>query len=95
MKRALLLSAIALFAVGCTTRPIGGATGWKLYGAAGPQGVADPAAIAGQQGPMGPMGVGGAMGVQGETSIQPAAGPRLTENFRSLNRPVEVLAVRR
>ena len=96
MKRALLLSAIALFAVGCSARPIGGETGWKIYGAAGPQGVAGPvgptgpagpAGVAGRRGPAGPMGDAGAtgmqgvVGAQGESGPQPAASPRLT-SFR-------------
>jgi hypothetical protein len=64
MKRALMLSVIALFAIGCSARPIGGDTGWKIAGPAGPQGVAGPA------GPMGPMGPAGGPGMPG------VAGPR-------------------
>ena len=84
MKRALLLSVIALFAVGCTARPIGGETGWKLYGPAGPAGVAGPAGapgpagpagVAGPQGPAGPM---GAAGVAGAAGAPGAAGMRWT-----------------
>ena len=41
MRRALMFGVLALFAVGCSTRPMGGDTGWKVYGPAGPQGVAD------------------------------------------------------
>jgi peptidoglycan-associated lipoprotein len=79
MKRALLLSVIALFAVGCSARPIGGATGWKIYGPAGPQGVAGPAGpmgpmgpagVAGVQGPAGPMGDAGVAGAQGATGMK-------------------------
>lgn len=83
MKRALLLSAIALFAVGCSTRPIGGDTGWKVYGPAGSQGVAGPAGpsgpagpagVAGAQGPTGAMGDAGAGGAQGMTGAQGSPG---------------------
>ncbi len=79
MKRALLFSAIALFAVGCSARPIGGETGWKVYGPAGPQGVAGPAGptgpagpagVAGVQGPAGPMGDAGVAGAQGATGLR-------------------------
>jgi len=71
MKRALLLSVIALFAVGCSARPIGGETGWKIYGPAGPQGVAGPA---GPQGPMGPAGGPGMAGLQGPAGPMGDAG---------------------
>ena len=30
MKRALLFGVLALFAVGCSARPMGGETGWKV-----------------------------------------------------------------
>ena len=40
MKRALMFGVLALFAVGCSSRPMGGDTGWKVYGPAGPEGVA-------------------------------------------------------
>lgn len=68
MKRALLLSVIALFAVGCSARPIGGETGWKISGPAGPQGVAGPA------GPAGPMGAAGGPGIQGPAGPMGNAG---------------------
>jgi outer membrane protein OmpA-like peptidoglycan-associated protein len=71
MKRALLLSVIALFAVGCSARPIGGETGWKILGPAGPQGVAGPA---GPQGPMGPAGGPGVAGAQGPVGPMGDAG---------------------
>jgi outer membrane protein OmpA-like peptidoglycan-associated protein len=87
MKRALLLlSVTALFAVGCTARPIGGDTGWKVYGPSGTQGVAGPAGptgpagpsgVAGRQGPAGPAGdtgAGGAQGSQGMTGAQGSQG---------------------
>ena len=73
MKRALLLSAIALFAVGCSARPIGGETGWKIYGPPGPQGVAGPAGPAGPMGPAGPAGPQGPVGLVGDAG--PAGAP--------------------
>lgn len=36
MKRALLFAVVALFAMGCSARPMGGDTGWKVYGPTGP-----------------------------------------------------------
>ncbi len=72
MKRGLLFAVIALFAVGCSARPIGGDTGWKIYGPAGPQGMVGPAGPAGPAGPQGPAGVAGAEGSMG---IQGASGP--------------------
>ncbi|SRR5712692_2105631 len=51
MKRGLFFAVIALFAIGCTARPMGGDTGWKIYGPPGPSG---PAGMAGVQGPAGP-----------------------------------------
>ena len=56
MKRLMLFSVIALFAVGCSARPIGGEAGWKIYGPEGPAGMA---------GPVGPQGQVGIVGVQG------------------------------
>jgi len=47
MKRGLFFAVLALFAVGCSTRPIGGETGRQIYGPAGLPGVA------GVQGPIG------------------------------------------
>ena len=75
MKRALLLSVIALFAVGCSARPNGGETGWKFYGPAGPQGVAGPAGPAGPMGPMGPAGGPGMQGPAGPAGNAGVAGP--------------------
>ena len=70
MKRALLFGVLALFAVGCSARPMGGETGWKeLYGPAGPEG---PAGVAGPVGPQGPAGAPGVAGPAG-----PAGGPGL------------------
>jgi outer membrane protein OmpA-like peptidoglycan-associated protein len=62
MRRALLLSVLALFAVACTARPNSGPTGWNIYGPAGPPGVAGPV---GPMGPQGPAGPGGSAGLQG------------------------------
>lgn len=65
MKRGIFFAAIALMAMGCSARPIGGDTGWKIYGPQGPAGVAGPAGPQGPQGPMGPAGSAGMAGVQG------------------------------
>ena len=72
MKRVLAFAVIALFAVGCTARPIGGETGWKIAGPPGPQGVAGPAGPAGPMGPAGPAGPPGPVGVAG---LQGPPGP--------------------
>ena len=64
MRRGLFFAVLALFAVGCSARPIGGDTGWKVYGPTGPQGVAGPAGPAGPQGPAGTQGVAGSTGAQ-------------------------------
>ena len=72
MRRGLFFAVLALFAVGCSVRPIGGDTGWTIYGPpgpAGPQGVAGPA---GPEGPQGPRGSGGAQGVAGSMGTQGA-----------------------
>jgi outer membrane protein OmpA-like peptidoglycan-associated protein len=86
MRRGLFFAVLALFAVGCSARPIGGETGWKIYGptgaqgvagaqgVSGPQGMAGPAGPAGPQGPQGPQGLGGAQGVAGSAGAQGAAG---------------------
>jgi len=77
MKRGLLFAVLALFAVGCTARPIGGDTGWKIYGPSGPPGVAGPAGPQGPAGPAGPPGVAGPpgpAGAQGSAGMQGAAG---------------------
>src|SRR6185369_9701693 len=82
MRRGLFFAVLALFAVGCSARPIGGDTGWKIYGptgaqgVAGPQGVAGaagPAGPAGPQGPQGPAGPGGAPGVAGVAGAEGSA----------------------
>ena len=79
MRRGLFFAILALFAVGCSARPIGGDTGWKIYGptgsqgVAGPQGVAGAAGPAGPQGPQGPQGPGGAQGVAGSMGAEGAA----------------------
>ena len=84
MRRGLFFAVLALFAVGCSARPIGGDTGWKVYGPTGPQGVAGPAGPAGPQGPQGltgPPGSGqgmagpaGPAGPQGPAGAQGVAG---------------------
>ncbi len=74
MKRVLSFAVIALFAVGCTARPIGGEAGWKLYGPAGPQGVAGPAGPEGPVGPAGPAGPAGVAGLQGPAGPMGVAG---------------------
>lgn len=74
MRRALLLSVLALFAVACTARPNGGPTGWNIYGPVGPAGVAGPAGPAGPQGPAGPGGPAGVQGPSGSMGAQGQAG---------------------
>lgn len=77
MKRGLLFAVLALFAVGCTARPIGGDTGWKIFGPSGPPGVAGPAGPQGPAGPAGPPGVAGLsgpVGAPGPAGSQGAAG---------------------
>jgi outer membrane protein OmpA-like peptidoglycan-associated protein len=74
MRRALLLSTLALFAVACTARPNGGPTGWNIYGPEGPAGVAGPAGPAGPQGPAGPPGRAGVQGPAGSMGAQGQAG---------------------
>jgi peptidoglycan-associated lipoprotein len=69
MRRALLFGVLSLFALGCSARPMGGETGWKVYGPAGPEG---PAGLAGPAGPPGPTGAPGVAGPAG-----PAGGPGL------------------
>ena len=72
MRRALMFGVLALFAVGCSSRPMGGETGWKVYGPAGPEG---PAGLAGPAGPAGPSGPAGAPGMAGPAG--PAGSPGL------------------
>lgn len=74
MKRLMLYSVIALFAVGCSTRPIGGDTGWKFYGPSGQAGVAGPTGPAGPMGPAGPVGAAGLMGPSGAQGAAGVAG---------------------
>jgi peptidoglycan-associated lipoprotein len=69
MKRLMLYSVIALFAAGCSARPIGGETGWKFYGPPGQAGLTGPAGPAGPMGPQGPMGPGGGQGVAGAAGM--------------------------
>jgi outer membrane protein OmpA-like peptidoglycan-associated protein len=72
MRRGLFFAVLALFAVGCSVRPIGGETGWKIYGPTGPQGVAGPA---GPAGPQGPQGIAGPQGVASSGRTAGPAGP--------------------
>ena len=76
MRRALLLSALTLFAVACTARP-NGPEGWNIVGPAGPAGVAGPAGPAspsGLNGPQGPTGSMGSAGLQGPAGSMGAQG---------------------
>lgn len=75
MKRGLFFAAIALFAMGCSARPIGGETGWNIYGPTGPAGSAGVAGSVGPQGPAGPAGPAGSAGMSGPSGVQGAAGP--------------------
>jgi peptidoglycan-associated lipoprotein len=70
MRRALLLSVLALFAVACTARP-NGPTGWNIYGPPGPAGAMGPV---GPVGPAGPAGPGGSAGLQGPAGSMGAQG---------------------
>ena len=93
MRRVLFFGVLALFAVGCSARPIGGDTGWKVYGPTGPQGVAGPAGPAGPQGPQGiagPPGSGqgmagpaGPAGPQGPAGTQGVAGSMGAQGARA------------
>jgi peptidoglycan-associated lipoprotein len=74
MRRGLFFAVIALFAMGCSARPIGGETGWKIYGPPGPAGVAGPAGPQGPPGPAGPAGSAGTAGVQGAPGSAGAQG---------------------
>ena len=74
MRRGLFFAVLALFAVGCSVRPIGGDTGWKIYGPSGPQGMAGPQGVTGPQGVAGPVGPGGPQGAQGPGGAQGVAG---------------------
>jgi outer membrane protein OmpA-like peptidoglycan-associated protein len=86
MKRALFFAVIALFAVGCTATPMGGETGWKVYGPTGPEG---PAGIAGPAGPAGPAGSSGLAGLSGPQGPAGAQGPQGVaarwESFRDIH----------
>jgi len=83
MKRAFLFGVLALFAAGCSARPIGGETGWKIYGPEGPPGAtgatgstgpAGPAGVQGPAGAAGPAGLQGPAGAQGVTGVQGMGG---------------------
>ena len=78
MKRGMLFMVLALFAMGCSARPIGGEAGWQIYGpagAAGPPGVAGLAGPTGPAGPQGPAGAQGLAGAQGPAGEAGVAGP--------------------
>jgi len=77
MKRALLFWVLALFAIGCGARPMGGETGWKVYSPEGPAGLAGPAGPPGPEGApgiAGPPGLAGVSGPQGPAGGQGAQG---------------------
>jgi peptidoglycan-associated lipoprotein len=74
MKHALFFAAIAVFVMGCTARPIGGETGWKIYGPPGVAGPAGPEGPSGPAGPPGSAGMSGPAGVPGPTGLAGAAG---------------------
>ncbi|HMH50026.1 MAG TPA: OmpA family protein [Candidatus Acidoferrum sp.] len=95
MRRVLFFAVLALFAVGCSARPIGGDTGWKVYGPTGPQGVAGPAGPAGSQGPQGiagPPGSGqGMAGPAGPAGPQgPAGAPGVAGSMGTQGAPAAV-----
>jgi outer membrane protein OmpA-like peptidoglycan-associated protein len=73
MRRALLLSILALFAVACTARP-NGPTGWNIYGPPGPAGAMGPVGPVGPEGPAGPGGSAGMQGPAGSIGAQGAQG---------------------
>ncbi len=76
MKRALLFGVLALFAVGCSARPMGGETGWKVYGPAGPEGPAGLVGPAGPPGPAGAPGLAGPAGPGGPPGLAGVSGPQ-------------------
>lgn len=86
MKRALLFAVLALFAVGCSARPMGGETGWKVYGPAGPEGSAGVAGPAGPAGPAGSPGLAGVSGPQGPQGPQGSQGvAAVWQSFRDIH----------
>lgn len=60
VKGVLLLAMAGVLVAGCSVRPIGGETGWKIVGPPGPAGPSGVAGIAGPAGPAGPAGAPGA-----------------------------------
>jgi peptidoglycan-associated lipoprotein len=88
LKQGLFFAAIALLVMGCSSHPIGGETGWNIYGPPGPQGVAGPAGPPGPAGPAGPVGsvgIAGPSGVQGETGSAGADGAMMRwTSFRDI-----------
>ena len=75
MRRVVCFAAVLLMLAGCAVRPIGGPDGWKVYGPAGPEGIAGPAGpagpqgIAGARGAMGPQGPAGSAGAFGQKGV--------------------------
>jgi Collagen triple helix repeat (20 copies) len=76
MRRALMCGVLALFAVGCSSRPMGGADGWKVYGPTGPEGPAGVAGPAGPSGPAGAPGMAGPAGPAGALGLAGLSGPQ-------------------
>ena len=83
MKRALIFGIIALFAMGCSARPMGGENGWLVYGPAGPEGPAGAAGPAGPAGPPGMAGVSGPQGPMGPSGPQGVAA--VWQSFRDIH----------
>lgn len=100
MKRALMFGIIALFAMGCSARPMGGENGWLVYGPAGPEGPAGAMGPAGPAGPPGMAGVSGQQGPMGPSGPQGVAA--VWESFRDIHfdfdksdvRPSEVAKIK-
>lgn len=65
---------LALLIAACTARPIGGPTGWKIFGPEGPRGPEGPAGPPGPPGPPGPLGAQGPPGPEGPAGPAGVAG---------------------
>jgi peptidoglycan-associated lipoprotein len=77
MKPLIYALAVVVIAAGCTSsRPVGGADGWKVVGPPGPEGPVGPA---GPAGPQGSQGIAGAQGSQGQQGAQGPQGARGTD----------------
>ena len=74
MKRMMCIAAVLLLVAGCASWRPGGPEPWKVYGPAGPQGVAGPVGPAGPQGVAGVMGPTGPQGAQGVAGLTGASG---------------------